>query len=753
MDPERPDIHAPLGYAPFNSPSKSDAPADLARDSTVGPSETGLLANQPANSAGFAVNWRHRFDVPLLDRGLLLTFAGMIVVALLLLYRTMGLFPTVMADEWAYSLYSRHLPFSASPMPSYLYFWLFRHTSYSGSAYLESARLFNCVLFVGAAAFIYKVARQVTTPAVAALVALTSICTPLNTYTSYFMPEAMYFAAFWALTWFLFAFRRAPSYFYGSIVGTLLAGLSMIKVHGLFLFPSVAVLIAAVALLSPVKARFHYFITTLVYVVTAFGFVRFSLGYLFAGKAGLHLLGAKYGEVADTSLTFRSLLQLSSQVPYVLAGHLMGLALLFGLPLASICLYEWPSRKESEDDSLFLIKLYTLAVILSLLMIMAYYTVSVVGHPYESIRRMHSRYYSFALPLLFIIAAGEYSAAPKRARHALTTAPALTMIALTAAAPFALRTRYSPNLVDSPEFQSAVSNPIALFLVGGLGIAALFAWIANRRRGAQIFLFVFLPATVFLSAVFATRGLRERMTADAYDHAGLFARQVLTAEDRRVTVVVGSEEGTLYRTIFLIDDPATKMMTIPAGEPLDFGKLPPDNEWVLLVGEHPLPSGARVQYHMDGFVLLNRESRDAIRFSRLSLPSVSKVSGLSGYEPIGRWSDAKQVVVQLASPLPPRFQLKMKASAFGPNVNLPFIVRVGPTSQSFRLSAIPSDISLSFVTDGTQRDIAIDVPQPTSPSELGVNSDTRHLGILLKEMTIIQVGEAPSGIPTSRPAH
>jgi phosphoglycerol transferase len=751
MDSDNLFIRAPLSHAAFNAPSKSDALGNPDPATAMEPSGSRFVTNHSSISAGFAARWRSP-DGPLLDRGLVITFAGMFVVALLLFYRVMGLLPTVMADEWAYSLYSRHLPFSASPMPSYLYFWLFRHTNYSGSSYLECARLFNCVLLVSAAPFIYKVARQVTTPAVASFIALVSICAPINTYTAYFMPEAMYFAAFWALTWILFSFRQTPSYLYGSLAGIALAGLSMIKVHGLFLFPGVAVLIAGIALASPIKARFNYLLTTLGFAVATFGIVRFSLGYLFAGKAGLHLLGNKYGAVADTSLTFHSLLQFSSQVPYVIAGHLMGLALLFGLPLAATLLCEWPRRGDSESDSLFLIKLYTVAVVLPLLFVMAYYTVSVVGHPYESIRRMHSRYYSFALPLLFIVAAGEYSAAPRKTRRGLTVALALPVAGLLIAGLFALRTRYSPNLVDSPEFQSAVSNSGVLFLIGGLGLAALFAWMVNRRLGAQVFLFAFLPASVFLSGVLATRGLRGRMVPDVYDRAGLLAHQVLTAEDRAATVVVGSDEGTLYRTIFLIDDPATKMMTIPAGEPLDLAKLPADYDWALVIGEHSLSPGTRVQYPMDGFLLLNRTNRDAIRFSRLLLPdTISKVTGLSGYEPIGRWSDGKQVVIEFASPLPKRFQVNIKASAFGPNVNLPFVIHVDSASQPLRLSAAASDVSLTFVTDGTERDIVIDVPQPTSPSELGVSSDTRHLGILLKEVSIVPLGDASSGTFASHP--
>jgi hypothetical protein len=74
---------------------------------------------------------------------------------------------------------------------------------------------------------------------------------------------------------------------------------------------------------------------------------------------------------------------------------------------------------------------------------------------------------------------------------------------------------------------------------------------------------------------------------------------------------------------------------------------------------------------------------------------------------------------------------------FGPNTDLPFSIRVGSAVRAFRLTATVADISLSFDTNGNEQVINIEVPRPTSPSEIGVNGDTRKLGILLKEMQTV----------------
>lgn len=683
-------------------------------------------------------------DAVSLDGGLLVTLAGMVAVALFLIYRSMGLFPTVMADEWAYNLFSRHLPLSSASMPSYLYLWLFRQTNHCGSSFLECARVFNSVLFVAAAPFIYKISRQVATPRISAIIALASLSTPINTYTAYYMPEAMYFTGFWVLSWFLLTARKLSLYFYGCGAGVILACLSMVKVHALFLLPGVCLTAAAVPLRSQSPARVTNAAITLGCTLAAFGTTRMVLGFFFAGKTGLHLLGHKYGEVADSSLNLHGILHVSRQVPFVLVGHLMGLALLFGVPLASMFLWTCVTGEDSDREELSLIKLFVVATIVPLIVVMAYYTASVAGQHYESIRRMHARYYDFALPLLFIVAAGELSAMSHRIKRYIAAPLAFLVACFAIGSLSVLNTHYRPNLVDSPEFRSALSNRAVLYLMGLAGVLALAAWVTQRRLGARVFLFVFLPLNIVLSTVVAGHELRSRLRGDLYDDAGLLVRRVLTPEDRSRTLVVGSEESMLYRTIFQIDDPKTGMLLIPAREQLDPAKVPPEADWILLVGDHQLPLGIRPQYRMDGFMLFRQANRITIHFAQISLYSlVERLTGLSAPDEGGRRSEATEVAIDMVSPLPPRFQLKIKASAFGPNTDLPFVVRIGSASQTFKVAATTVTVPLTFLTNGGERKILIEVPRPTSSGDTAGNRETGRIGILLSEMSIVPL-DAPT---------
>jgi phosphoglycerol transferase len=680
---------------------------------------------------------------------------GMIGAFLFLVYRDLGLYPGVMADESTYSLYSRLAPFSSATLPSYLYFWVFRQTNHAGSGFLDCARIFNSIFFVGAAPFIYMVARRVVRPSLATFVVLLAILEPTNTYASYFMPESMYYFAFWILTWFLLSFRNWSAVRYGIITGLILGCLALVKVHAVFIAPAAAIFVIAANWHSRKHGWAARSAITLIWITVAAVSSRLVLGYLFAGPAGLHVMGKMYGTLADSSLHVNTLLGLTRKVVFVVEGHLMALALLFAVPVASLFIWEGrPYGATSEDNELFLIKAYTLPMLLVLLAVTVYFTAFISGTGvYESLGRMHMRYYSFALPLLFIVAGGELSRSRKKLSVYVSVPLAVVVAGLALASLWMLRTRYAPNIVDSPEIRGFILNRVAQYAIGGLGIACLALWAFNRRRGAHLFVFVFLPLSVLVSADFANRELRPRLHPDVYERGGAFAHQALSRRQRSRLAIVGSDLVSLFQAKFQVDTPGPELVVIPEGAALDQAKIPASDEWILLIGDHPLPRGTEVQFPMNGFALFSRSNSHAIKFSEQSwFGTINKISGLSGPEEIGRWSDGKEVEIDMASPLPRHFQLKLLANAFGPNVGLPFSIRVGATTQTVRLAATPTEVSAEFATDGEENRIIIDVPQPTSPKEIGFNADTRKIGILLNEMTITPIVEPAQPAPRSKPA-
>lgn len=117
--------------------------------------------------------------------------------------------------------------------------------------------------------------------------------------------------------------------------------------------------------------------------------------------------------------------------------------------------------------------------------------------------------------------------------------------------------------------------------------------------------------------------------------------------------------------------------------------------------------------------------------------SLKSVSGLSSQEPFGIWSQEKTVVFTFDKPLPKKFSLSIKAYAFGPNVDKNFKASSGSDSQNFTLPPNnPETKTMTLENTGKSKTLTIEIPAPTSPSDLQINSDSRKLGLALYELGI-----------------
>jgi phosphoglycerol transferase len=329
---------------------------------------------------------------------------AMLAVFVYMVLRNGGQYASVFSDEWSYSSFSRLMPFSETPVPSYLYYTVYRLSSSCGDGFLECARVLNALFFVAAMPFIYLLARQHMTRGTALLVALLAIAAPNNTYTSYFMPEAMYFFGFWAFSWSAVREGGAATLPKVALSASLLGLLAMVKVHALFLLPAyLAYLVycafAARAVEHPWWRR--ALLKVAVALVTAAA-VRMAVGYLYAGSNGLYLFGTLYANQAQTR---PGLDVLAGMALLNLRGHLMALALMFSMPLAAAALQAISRRQRGAAGAASSRLLAWSALMLpSLVVVTAVFTGLVAGSGSESGARLHMRYYDFALPLLLMLA-------------------------------------------------------------------------------------------------------------------------------------------------------------------------------------------------------------------------------------------------------------------------------------------------------------------------------------------------------------
>jgi phosphoglycerol transferase len=676
---------------------------------------------------------------------LVLATALLVLLGYLLL-RDLGLYPTVFGDEWTYSSFARLSAFKDTLIPSYLYFSLFSLTNQCGDSFLDCARGVNALLFVGAAPAIYAVTRRVASAPVAACVALLAVCGPVNTYTAYFMPEALYFFAFWVFTalvlW--FAERRSVA---ALVVGAAWLGLmAMVKVHALFLLPPYCVFLAHAAWSGRADgaAGARWLRRAALWIgialVTA-ALVRLVGGYLFAGRHGLGLLGQMYATQATEHASAAARLSLAFDN---LRGHVMALALLAGVPLASALLQLGDAGlRQRSGREVGALLVYTLLMLGALLAVTVLFTVAVSGHGSESNARLHMRYYDFTLPLLLVFAAAQAGRNPASAspppswqRKLLAALPAAALIVY---AQQALLGEFRPGYVDSPSLFGFTAERTMFDLLSWSALAALAVWVVSMRRGAQLFVFVFTPLFVVVAADQLNIRRHEFLHADPFVKAGRFARDYLTPQEIGQLSLVGDDAASLFKTRFVIDDLRVALIIAPQRQPLP--ALPEGPAWLLVMGDYPVPKGMENVLAGREFTLLRKIADPGAAFAinfAVPDPDFSRVRlrGVSGQEPWGRWSNEKAVQIEYGKALPRALTLRLEANAYGPNADQDFIVRIGQHSQRVRVADQPGPVSLDFDTSGAEHLITIEVPQPVSPHKLGHGDDMRELGIGLRWLAI-----------------
>ena len=671
--------------------------------------------------------------------GMLFTLA---IVLIYLVRRSLGLNPAVFADEWYYSEFARLKPLAESILPSYLYLWIMRATNTCGTGFLDCARILNVLFFVGSAPFVYLTARAFTTVRLAVWVTIVCTLMPIGSFTAYFMPESIYYFGFCVLAWYALAKCQGNRYFFALITGAILGVMSLIKVHALFLLPALCIYIFYLD--ASDKTRKASYIRAALLAAIAFTATiatKLGLGYLLAGKTGLNVFGSFYSSTA-TGAKPSSIVDLLKMVSMSGQGHAMALALLFAFPLAIVgqtLLSQMTGH--GVDASKNKLHLFTFLMLGSAVGVTVLYTASITKIVPQEILRLHMRYYDFAFPLLLIIAANALTqprpTSMPKATWLLVAGLGITILIATIKLPL-----YTLGHVDAPDIISIVEDHWLLYISAILGIIILVLLAKNNMLGAVLFLFVLMPGSLTVAELQLSKHMQSLVAESGFDAAGKFIRERIPSDERGGITVLGSGVGQLMRVLFYIDNKDADFIDIPYGSAISRDQLPITKKWALVIQPHPLPSGVDIAAQTSQFTLLRLDSDlphtapTAMMNGPFPSGPVASVEGLSEQEPMGRWSNGKQVILHMAQPLPKKLVLLLHAAAFGPNVNQPFLITVGSTTKQLRLGATPADVALPFDTDGGVTTVNIAVPQPTSPLSLKQSDDPRLLGIMLGRVTV-----------------
>lgn len=655
-------------------------------------------------------------------------------------------YPSVFADEQIYSHFARLVPLGEVTIPSYLYLSVYGLTNACGDGFLRCARYLNLLFFIGAAPFIYLATRTVAAKPVAMLVALLCVAAPTSTYAGYFMPESMYFFGFAVLTWLSLAPTRLHWAAHAALAGAVLGLMTLVKVHALFLVPALALFMAYLGWSrNPGTAGFGRGAMAAVVSVAAVFIAKFIAGFLFVGQDGLQILGSFYGNQASDGVSAgATLLTLLPAAWFSLQGHLMSLVLIFALPIA-VLLWHFASRRAriTAGPQVSALMAYALLMLGAALALTVFYTASTAGFGPLDGKRLHARYYTFALILPLMIAAARTGANWRQPRAVLPWVLAALLAAGIIYSATALPASYLFLLADGPEIVAlGLGKPgsIATILLA-VQIAVLALWAMSRTLGGMAFLLVFMPLFLINGERMIAPYMALYKNGNAYDNAGRYVREHLPPEQRNGVRIVGDNLGELLRARFHVDAREVDTMVLPGGWQIAPYSLPGRKSWLLVIGDYKLPAGVTPVFKTAEFSLVatpssNRSLGEAKMAGPLENALLSGADGLAGPEAWGRWSNDDQVRLHFNKPLPKRLNLFLTMQAFGPNVGQDFVVSVGGAGQRVQLAPLQHEIFLQFDTDGTQKTVTIDVPQAVSPKELGWSEDIRRIGLGLWRVEI-----------------
>ncbi len=521
-----------------------------------------------------------------------------------LVLRSSGIYPVV-ADEWVHSQSSRLSPLAMASIPGYFYLYIYKLTSLCGDGFLNCARIINCLFFVSSAPFIYAITREVASRLIAILVAFLAMVGPINSYTVYFMPEAFYFMAFWIISWYVLHINQC-SLKNWLCTGALIGLASLIKPHALFLVPAIVLYMTYI---SRGRLSVVLWSKSISVFLLALFITKLFIGYLFAGKAGITIFGASYGAAAaSTAANMERYLTLVGLTFKNLSGHIIVICTLFSLPLAFAfyrSLVSIFSRAEpSQQERVCVYMFFVLGI---LILIVGLFTASIANTgPYESIDRLHMRYYSFCLPVFLIIVSSMIS--EKGAHQGKKLLSICVALPILGAIFYSLVTKlkiYQSYYVDAPDLAGFMANQVFFIIFCSLSFVSVVLWLYREHLGAKFYLFIYAPLMLITSSYYINDVLSQNRFPDEYDRAAMVTKNILNQEQLSKLHMVGSNPGLMNLTLFQLDNRSITYAYIPVDSIYDIGEPARDRCWILIIGNHSLVGNSN-RFKFNGFTLLDR---------------------------------------------------------------------------------------------------------------------------------------------------
>ena len=529
------------------------------------------------NSKGSA-----RFYVNAWFEWLVLAFAS-VISFFALTSRFLGVNVSVLKDEYIYVLDAHYKDISVFRLPNELFQFVYSTTKLCGENFYDCARGISTCFVIAGSLIIYFLAKYVTKGNVwlSALAAIGTLFGTNGTYAAYFMPEAIF--NFLMITFFFLLIKFGQSNSWASWIGlgAIFALASLSKPHAFFVLPAVVIYI----FLASRWANGSFWVALSkrigLFVVSVFS-INISLSWLSQRNDPTNVFGTYGGAVSSTEALADTLgVETLVAVPGTAWGQILMMVLTVGLalPISIIALLSVIGRVDEETFSKSKAGVLIGLAILNMMAVTAVFEAWI-----ELFTWLHTRYYSYLIPIGLIVLAEAWASR-------LTSQPpwlkrvVIGLFTFTSAyAFFTMAMPYSTNWVDAPDFKFHIDNPaVSGFLIVASLIAGLIYLV--HARSALLAAFVLLVAAYLGAGQHITNFLHEKFGQDIVsDNLARILRTALPQDQIDRTVIVGPGVVEMDRVLFglLSGSARPHVLTEPSSE-LSFIK--PEDLWLVTLGQ------------------------------------------------------------------------------------------------------------------------------------------------------------------------
>ena len=513
----------------------------------------------------------------------LLLAASSVISFFVLATRFTGVNVSVLKDEYIYVLDSHYKDVSGFRLPNELFQFVFSSTKMCGENFYDCARGLNAGFVVAGALFIYFLVKLVTQGNrwLPALAGLATIFGTNGTYAAYYLPEAIFNFVMIGFFFLLIKYGQSSAWQWWVGMGAVFALASLAKPHAFFVLPAVLIYVALAARWSEGK----YIVTVLkrtAILVGSIYSINILISWLSQRDRPTDVFGT-YGGSGRTPVAIvqDSGLQILTALPGTALGQILVMVLSIGLalPVAAIAVFSMLGKVDAETFS------KTKAGVLIGLAIANMMAVTAVFEAWiELFTWMHTRYYSYLIPLALVVLAEAWA---RGTSGKFSWLSAVVIGIFTIASGYAFFTTaapYSTNWVDAPDFKFHIDNPaISGFLIVTTLIAGLIYLF--HARSALLVGFVVLFVAYLGAGQHITSFLHTNFGDDIVsDDISRILRTAVPQDQVEKTVLVGPGPVEMDRVLFGVLSGSNRTYLPNSESKFDLSVLRPEDMWLISLG-------------------------------------------------------------------------------------------------------------------------------------------------------------------------